>query len=201
MIIMDENIVEELDLMTETLVKSGFFDEDEILEILEEQFIDEDINLDDLNIELTNPSNSNFSKLEEAFTELSKKGIIAIHNCGYDIEEGVNDAFELLIHLRNNNMDSEGFCFYTFEDIEEAISEDKLKITFGDFDNDKSKALEIGNTIKDILESSGFNIIWNCTVDEQITIEPFKWDKNFNPEREYEMEGAFEVFKRNWCKK
>ena len=173
---MDENIVEELDLMTETLVKSGFFDEDEILEILEEQFIDEDINLDDLNIELTNPSNSNFSKLEEAFTELSKKGIIAIHNCGYDIEEGVNDAFELLIHLRNNNMDSEGFCFYTFEDIEEAISGDKLKITFGDFDNDKSKALEIGNTIKDILESSGFNIIWNCTVDEQITIEPFKWD-------------------------
>ncbi len=201
MIIMDENIVEELDLMTETLVKSGFFDEDEILEILEEQFIDEDINLDDMNIELTNSSNSNFSKLEEAFTELSKKGIIAIHNCGYDIEEGVNDAFELLIHLRNNNMDSEGFCFYTFEDIEEAISEDKLKITFGDFDNDKSKALEIGNTIKDILESFGFNIIWNCTVDEQITIEPFKWDKNFNPEMEYEMEGAFEVFKRNWCKK
>lgn len=201
MIIMDENIVEELDLMTETLVKSGFFDEDEILEILEEQFIDEDINLDDLNIELTNSSDSNFSKLEEAFTELSKKGIIAIHNCGYDIEEGVNDAFELLIHLRNNNMDSEGFCFYTFEDIEEAISEDKLRITFGDFDNDKSKALEIGNTIKDILESSGFNIIWNSTVDEQITIEPFKWDKNFNPEMEYEMEGAFEVFKRNWCKK
>lgn len=198
---MDENIVEELDLMTETLVKSGFFDEDEILEILEEQFIDEDINLDDLNIELTNSSDSNFSKLEEAFTELSKKGIIAIHNCGYDIEEGVNDAFELLIHLRNNNMDSEGFCFYTFEDIEEAISEDKLRITFGDFDNDKSKALEIGNTIKDILESSGFNIIWNSTVDEQITIEPFKWDKNFNPEMEYEMEGAFEVFKRNWCKK
>lgn len=198
---MDENIVEELDLMAENLVKSGFFDEDEILEILEEQFIDEDINLDNLNIELTNPSNSNFSKLEEAFTELSKKGIIAIHNCGYDIEEGVNDAFELLIHLRNNNMESEGFCFYTFEDIEEAISEDKLKITFGDFDNDESKALEIGNTIKDILESSGFNIIWNGTVDEQITIEPFKWDKNFNPEMEYEMEGAFEVFKRNWCKK
>lgn len=187
--------------MTESLVKSGFFDEDEILEILEEQFIDEDIDLDNLEIELIDSSNSNFSKLEEAFTELSKKGIIAIHNCGYDIEEGVNDAFELLVHLKNNNLDSDGFCFYTFEDIEEAIDEDKLRITFGDFDNNESKALEIGNIIKKVLESYGFNIKWNGTVDEQITIEPFVWDKKFSPDKEYEMEGAFEVFKRNWCKK
>ena len=64
---MDENIVEELDLMTETLVKPGFFDEDEILEILEEQFIDEDINLDDMNIELTNSSNSSISTLKNSF--------------------------------------------------------------------------------------------------------------------------------------
>lgn len=196
MIIMDENIVKELELMAETLVKSGFYDEEEILEILEEQFIDEDINLDGMEIELINSSNSNFSKLEESFVKLSKKGIIAIHNCGYDIGEGVNDAFELSVHLKNNNMDAEGFCFYTFEDIEEAIFEDKLRITFGDFDNNKSKALEIGNKIKNILQSFDFNIKWNQTVDEQIVIEQFKWDKKFNPDKEYEMEGAFEAFKK-----
>lgn len=198
---MDENILEELELMTETLTKSGFFDKEEMLEILEEQFIDEDINLDNLEIELIDSSNSNFSKLEETFIKLSKKGIIAIHNCGYDIEEGVNDAFELLVHIKNNNLDSQGFCFYTFEDIEEAIYEDKLRITFGDFENNQTKALEIGKIIKNTLESADFNIIWNESVDEQIIIEPFKWDKKFNPNKEYEMEGAFEIFKKEkWCK-
>ena len=193
---MNEDIIEELEFMSKTLIKSGFFDEEEILEILEEQFIDEAINLDDLEIELINSSNSNFSKLEEVFTQLAKKGIIAIHNCGYDIEEGVNDAFELLVHLKNNKMDCEGFCFYTFEDIEEAIFEDKLRITFGDFENNQEKALEIGNIIKNILEAFNFNIIWDGTLNEQITIEPFNWDKKFNPDKEYEMEGAFEVFKK-----
>lgn len=195
---MDENIVEELDLMRENLVRSGFFDEDEILEILEEQFMDEDdMDFDSLEIELADSSNSNFSSLENAFSELSKRGIIAIHNCGYDIEEGVNDAFELLVHLRNNKFNPEGFCFYTFEDIEEAISNGKLKITFGDFEDDENKALEIGNVVRDVLESFDFNIVWDGTLDEQIMIDPFVWDKSFNPDRVYEMEGAYETFVGN----
>lgn len=194
---MDENIVEELDLLSKTLAKSGFFDEEEILEILEEQFIEEDIDFDNIEIELVNSSNSNFSKLEEAFSNLSSKGIIAIHNCGYDIEEGVNDACELLVHLKNNKFNPTGFCFYTFEDIEEAIFEDKLKITYGDFEEDKSKALEIGKLIKEALEGFNFNVIWNGTVDEQIEINPFVWDKQFSSDKEYEMEGAFETFCKN----
>lgn len=192
---MDENIVKELDLMRENLIKSGFFDEDEILEILEEQFMDEDdIDFDSLEIELADSSNSNFSSLENAFFELSKRGIIAIHNCGYDIEEGVNDAFELLVHLRNNKFNPDGFCFYTFEDIEEAILDSKLKITFGDFKDDEKKALEIGNVVRDVLESFDFNIVWDGTLDEQIMLDPFVWDKSFNPETVYEMEGAYETF-------
>ncbi|MDO5848732.1 MAG: hypothetical protein Q4P18_04295 [Methanobrevibacter sp.] len=195
---MDENIIEELDLMHENLVRSGFFDEDEILEILEEQFMDEDgIDFDNLTIELMDSSNSNFSRLEEAFTALSKEGIIAVHNCGYDIEEGVNDAFELLVHLKNNKFDPIGFCFYTFEDIEEAISEDKLNITFGDFNNNESEALEIGKTVKHVLGSFDFNVVWDGSVDNQIVINPFVWDKKFTPDREYEMEGAFDNFVKN----
>ena len=55
--------------------------------------------------------NSNFEVLENAFIKLAGKNIIAIENCGYDIEEGVTDAFELFVHLKNNKYDPVGFLF------------------------------------------------------------------------------------------
>ena len=136
----------------------------------------------------------NFEKLENAFNSLALKNIVAIHNCGYDIEEGVADAFELYVHLRNNKFTPEGFCFYTFEDVEEAIYSDKLKITFGDFENNEKKALEIGNIVNDQIKSEGFEIDWDGTINNQIEIISFKWDKSHDSNKEYEVEGAYNNF-------
>lgn len=197
---MNQELKEELDFTTEMLVKSGFFNQEEILEILEEQFIEENIDVNELDINITNSSDdsTNFNSLEEAFLNLTKKDIVAIHNCGYDIKEGVNDAFELFIHLRNNKLNPKGFCFYTFEDIEEAIVEGKLKITFGDFEEDENKCLEIGNIVFDELSSfDNFDVSWDGTVNNQIEIKDFNWDKKYDPQKEYEMEGSFEEFFRN----
>lgn len=197
---MNQELKEELDFTTEMLVKSGFFNQEEILEILEEQFIEENIDVNELDINITNSSDdsTNFNSLEEAFLNLTKKDIVAIHNCGYDIKEGVNDAFEVFIHLRNNKLNPKGFCFYTFEDIEEAIVEGKLKITFGDFEEDENKCLEIGNIVFDELSSfDNFDVSWDGTVNNQIEIKDFNWDKKHDPQKEYEMEGSFEEFFRN----
>ena len=43
---MDEELIEELDYEIDLLIKSGFFSEDEIFEIIEDEFIDEDVDLD-----------------------------------------------------------------------------------------------------------------------------------------------------------
>jgi hypothetical protein len=142
--IMDQDLVEEIEYLIEVLTKSGFFNIDEIQEILEDQFIEEDIDFSQFNISLNDFDNVNFNKLECAFNSLVEKDILAVHNCGFDIEEGVADAFELQVHLLNNKFNPVGFCFYTFEDVEEAIWDNKLKITFGDFENNEKKALEIG---------------------------------------------------------
>ncbi len=195
--IMNQDLVDELIYMKDLLTKSGFFDSEEIFEILEDQFIDEEIDVFQYPISLIDSSNENFSKLENAFARLADEKIVAIHNCGYDIGEGVNDAFELYVHLHNNKFLSEGFCFYTFEDIEEAICEDKLKITFGDFENNEEKALEIGQIVFKYLKEENFNINWDGTINNQIEINPFKWDKSYNSEKEYEIEGAYEVFIKN----
>ncbi|WP_405287626.1 DUF6891 domain-containing protein [Methanobrevibacter sp.] len=196
---MDQDLVEEIDYLIDMLTKSGFFGVEEIIEILEDQFIEEDIDFSNFNISLNNFSSINFNKLENAFNGLAKRDIVAIHNCGYDIEEGVADAFELNVHLLNNKFKADGFCFYTFEDVEEAIEDEKLKITFGDFENSETKALEIGKTVVDALKSEGFSIVWDETVNCQIELNPFKWDKSFDEDKEYEIEGAYDIFIKNRC--
>lgn len=191
---MDADLVEEIEYMIDLLTKSGFFSIEEIHEILEDQFIDEEIDFSNFDISLNDCSNENFSKLESAFTKLACEDIVAIHNCGYDIEEGVGDAFELYVHLLNNKFKAKGFCFYTFEDVEDAVFDKNLKITFADFENDKSKALDIGKTVVRYLEEENFTIEWDESVNNQIVINPFIWDKSYDSEKEYEIEGAFDVF-------
>ncbi|MBQ2654756.1 MAG: hypothetical protein IJF83_14475 [Methanobrevibacter sp.] len=191
---MNQDLVDELEYMIDLLTKSGFFSEDEIIEILQDQFIEEDIDLSKFNISLNNFDNINFNKLEKVFEALAGQNIVAIHNCGYDIEEGVGDAFELYVHLRNNKFNPDGFCFYTFEDVEEAIEERVLKITFGDFENSETKALQIGEIVEEALKSEGFSIVWDGTINEQIELNPFKWDKSFDENKEYEIEGAYDIF-------
>ena len=196
---MNQDLAEELEYMIDLLAKSGFFSCDEIIEILQDQFIEEDIDFSKVDISLNNYSNDNFSKLERVFNNLASQDIVAIHNCGYDIEEGVGDAFELFVHLTNNKFNPIGFCFYTFEDIEEAIFDNKLRITFGDFENNIDKAVEIGNTVAENLKEENFNIGWDGTVNNQIVIDPFSWDKSFDFNKDYEIEGAYEVFTKNRC--
>ena len=96
---MNQDLVEEIEYMIDLLSKSGFFSKDEILEILEDQFIEEDVDFSQFNISSNDSQNINFKKLEECFTSLTSENIVAIHNCGYDIKEGVEDTFELYVHL------------------------------------------------------------------------------------------------------
>lgn len=190
----DNDLAEEIEYLVCLLSKSGFFSREEILEILQDQFIEEEMDFSQIDIPLNESSNINFNKLENAFISLSQEDIVAIHNCGFDIEEGVADAFELFVHLKNNNFNPVGFCFYTLEDVEDCLFDNNLNITFGDFENDEDKALEIGKAVAKSLKESGFEIEWDETINNQIKINPFEWDKSFSDDKEYEIEGAYEVY-------
>lgn len=196
---MNPDLEEEIEYVKDLLVKSGFFDVEEIREILEDQFIEEEIDFSKCNISLNDSDSINFNRLERVFEALASEDIVAIHNCGYDLDEGVGDAFELYVHLKNNKFSPKGFCFYSFEDIEYSIWDEKLKITFGDFENSEEKALEIGKIVEDYLKAENFSIIWDGTVNNQIEINPFKWDKSFDGDKDYEIEGAYEVFINRRC--
>ena len=191
---MNQDLVDEIEYMIDLLTKSGFFSQDEILEILEDQFIEYEIDFSEFDISLNDFNNNNFSVLEKTFKKLSEKAIICVHNCGYDFKEGVDDIYELYVHLINNKYSALGFCFYTFEDVEQAIERDILKLTFGDFQRDENKSLEIGEIVYQKLIDAKFKVNWDNTVNSPIEIINFKWDKKYSEDTEYEIEGAYELF-------
>lgn len=203
-VIMDKELIDEINYEIQLLVKIGFYSDEEILEIIDDEFIEENISKDLISkLLLKNKENSvelkedsdDFIRLRNAFIDLTKENIISIHNAGYDIEEGIQDSFELFTHLRNNKYGPIGFCFYTFEDIENAIEDNALNIAFGDFEYDEKKGLEIAKKIVTVLESYDFDIDWNESVDELILIQDFDWKKHFDG-KEYSMDGALEDFIR-----
>jgi len=202
---MNEELIEELNYEISVLVNSGFYDSNEVLEIIEEQFIDEELSLDYITEIVSAKYNekidrekkwikpTDFDRLKACFEKISKANIITIHNAGYTIDEGVCDAVEVFHHLKTKDIVPEGFCFYHFQDIERAIESELLSIAFGDFDGDERKSLEIGKKVANMLRNDGFIVNWNEDVDIRIEIKPFKWEKSFDNE-EYEIEGAFNSF-------
>ena len=199
---MNQELMDEINYEIQLLIKSGFYSDDEILEIIDDEFIEEGISEDLFlklfletkeKIEEVEEDSEDFINLKNAFDDLTKENIISIHNAGYDIEEGIQDSFELFTHLRNNKYSPEGFCFYTFEDIENVIEDNILNIAFGDFEYDEDKGLKIAKKIVNILKSYGFDIGWNESVDEIIEIKNFNWKKHFDG-KEYSMDGALEDF-------
>ena len=201
---MDKELIDEINYEIQLLIKIGFYSDDEILEIIGDEFIEEDIS-DDLisklllenkeNLEDLEGDSDDFLNLKNAFCDLTKENIISIHNAGYDIEEGIQDSFELFVHLRNNKYNPIGFCFYTFEDIENVVEDNVLNIAFGDFEYDEEKGLEIAKKIVKTLKDYGFEINWGQSVDEIIEIENFNWKKQYDG-KDYSMDGALEDFIR-----
>lgn len=203
-VIMDKELIDEINYEIQLLIKIGFYSDDEILEIIDDEFIEEDISKNLIsnlllenkeNLEELKEDSDDFIKLSKAFDDLTKEKIISIHNAGYDIEEGIQDSFELFTHLKNNKYEPIGFCFYTFEDIEIAIEENALNIAFGDFEYDEKKGLEIAKKIVKTLKDYGLEINWNQSVDEIIEIENFNWKKKYDG-KDYSMDGALEDFIR-----
>ena len=134
---MDEGLMEELDYEIDLLIKSGFFSEDEILEIIEDEFIDEDM---DLNLsykigerfsQLTEglKTSDDFIKLDTAFKQLTLQNIICIHNAGFDIQEGIQDSFELHTHRKiiAGCLKENGFSVRWNETVDEQIVIDNFE--------------------------------------------------------------------------
>jgi hypothetical protein len=125
--------------------------------------------------EPTWPETTDCDRLDQAFAELNERGIIALQNAGYTMSDG---RYEVGLVLRTRGRKGvNGYCFYHGQDLERAVTGGGLWLAFGDFDNDRDSKIEIGRSVRRILEQLGFSIDWSNDAETRIYIPEFDWKR------------------------
>jgi len=115
-------------------------------------------------------------KLVKAFDQLCSQNIIALHNAGYESSDGHTEAAEVEAILRENNVISDGYCFYHRQDISRAINYPSLYIAFQKIDNESDEVtIEVGKKVAKVLKENGLEIEWAEVPTKRILISNFKW--------------------------
>jgi hypothetical protein len=121
------------------------------------------------------PDITDCDRLNQAFEALNSRGVIALHNAGYTMSDGISDVAEVL-HERGRN-GIKGYCFYHGQDLERAVAGGGLTIAFGDLDNDQTKKTEVGRSVRDLLQAFGFAVEWNGDPETRLNIPTLDWKR------------------------
>jgi hypothetical protein len=124
--------------------------------------------------EMTWPNTTDFDRLDGVFDKLDKRGIVCLHNAGYTMSDGRDDASEMIHRWPGKYW---GYCFYHGQDVERAVAGTGVMLAFSDLENKDEQMLKVALTIKEELELAGFNIEWNGSLDRRIDIPMFDWKK------------------------
>ena len=122
-------------------------------------------------------------KLIEAFDELCKQNIIALHNASFTTSDGECEVVEVETKLREYQIESDGYCFYHEQDLARAVSFENpsLHLAFQKVDNsDNEVTIEVGRKIVKVLSEKGFDVNWNEDVRTKILLPNFKWQYIYN---------------------
>lgn len=112
-------------------------------------------------------------ELENAFNQLQQKNIVALQNIGYTQSDAIADVLEYA-DKHQSEKDYLGYCFYTEQDKERALSSGSLFLSY-DRLQPNVNSTEIAQTILETLESFGFELEYSGNIDEKIHIwlQPF----------------------------
>ncbi|PUA37838.1 hypothetical protein C8Z91_17870 [Paenibacillus elgii] len=188
----------------ELLVKTGFHSREEIFKISTEEYgisIDEEQLQTEINSLFNRhteaskqwPRPTHFENLATVFDMLCDGGIIALHNAGITISDGIDDANECYEELIKRGKLPAGYCFYHEQDIERAIGSNVLPIAFGTFRENTEHAVKVANVIVSFLESFGFNVHWDGDINSRIELRNFEWRKTYSEHDSYGLERAVEI--------
>jgi hypothetical protein len=134
-------------------------------------------------------------RLIEAFEELCEQNIIALHNAGFTTSDGEYEVVEVERKLSENQVISDGYCFYHEQDLARAVTPESssLYIAYQKVDNSNDKVtLEVGRKIVKILTKKGLEAEWNEDVNSKILIPDFKWQYIYS-ERKRDLQNYDEV--------
>jgi len=188
-----EYIQESLDVA----VRSGYGSVEDVLEQLEEQvrdeFREEDADTIDeevqrwvelahreleaqRQIETTWVERTHNDRIDEAFTELRRRGIVALQDAGYTMSDGWDDVDEARADVDR----AWGAVFFHRQDVERGVNNGGLLLAFGAFAEGarhEPESLRLARETCEVLAAHDVATEWNGTLGVRIAITPFEWRK------------------------
>jgi hypothetical protein len=178
--------------LVEEGIRFGFENKNELFESIRDVFYDEEDfddewlrqAIDDRYIRHQREASewerpTGFDKLANAFDQLAKAGIVALHKAGHTKSDGVEDCLEIIKILAEHQVAVKGYCYYHSQDLARAVDPEikNLLIGFDSVEHNDAAAIAVANTIIDILQRNGFEVSWPGTVEQRIEILNIDWKK------------------------
>jgi Domain of unknown function (DUF6891) len=172
-------------------VWSGYLDPDEVFEyILNDLFLDADEE-DEAWLrsavkrefrrkrvaERDWPEVTSCDRLDRAFEALAERNVLARHRAGLTQQDGLAVVESLYEEAGGTASDFTGYCFYTTQDMEHAMEGPGLWLAFGHFSGDPEKGVAVGRAIREVIESYGFPVAWDGTIDSRLFLSDFQWQR------------------------
>ncbi len=115
-------------------------------------------------------------KLDEAFAELDRHGIVArqhftcCQTCGHsEINQQIK---ETAVHRPVY-----GYVFFHWQDTESAVRSEYLYLAYGAVNGKEDESLNIAANVVAALERAGLEVDWNGTVQRRICIKNIAWQR------------------------
>jgi hypothetical protein len=171
------------------LVRSGFYDKEELLEIVCDEMhapgeLDPDAVADAIDAamedledaKLTWPEVTDCDRLALAFAALGDHGVIALENAGYTQSDGYED-FRDAYEAHASKEGVVGYCFYHGQDLARAVRGEGLMLAFGPVDpsEEATKGHDVGVLVRTELERAGLRVVWDGTHTQRIHVPDFVW--------------------------
>lgn len=181
----------DLEDLIETEVRGGFTSRGEIIELVVDFLLDvTDYNPDlliekatewtDLHLRQHHIEQATWlhvtdcDRLDEAFAELDRAGIVARHNftccqtCGHaEIGFEIDDT--------ECHRPVYGYVFYHQQDTENAVACGDLHLAYGAVDGTESASVEIAYAVVDTLRRHGLDVQWNGMIQKRIRVSNLIW--------------------------
>lgn len=123
------------------------------------------------------PAVTDCDRLDQVFASLEKEGVLALHNAGLTPSEGIAEMSDRYHQAGGAASDIVGYCFYHRQDMEYVLETGMLSLAFGDIKGDNHRGVKIGERIRDSLEAAGFEVAWNGSIKDKLTIKGFRWQR------------------------
>lgn len=186
-----DDVINELRDIIETEVAAGFLDPHEVVECAVELLGDDadPVQLRAAATRLTEvmvaahtraqanwPAVTDCDRLDAAFAELERRGIVARHNFSCCQSCGASEIWEEVDEAEAEDREIRGFTFYHQQDTEGAVQGGGLHLAYQSTSDAEGASEQIGHEIVEVLRKHGLEPEWNGSVSKRIRV-PMDWKR------------------------